>query len=238
LAKLEKDKSGLLLKECLNAVAKGTLAAEDLGRLIVSKASLSIIFVQLLPKILTGAHEAVVLRILEGLLKNLLSFTEEDRTKVSAALAVLGSQLLTKKKRKPGEDQTFTLLCSAMQEILKSSTESRKGIWLFVDTAQVESKGSKVNQNDLVTIHGASFVVEILQQQITDPKVRESVVTLAFNLGIRPIGSQGETASFDPSLHEDTVGGLFRNDQVTILMPGWSLGSHALTRAKVKGIDA
>jgi Holliday junction resolvase-like predicted endonuclease len=237
-AKLEKDKSGLLIKECLEAVSKGSLAAGDLQRLIVSKASLAILFIQLLPKLLTGAHGTSVLGILEGLLENLFSFTLDDRTKVSAALAVLGSQLLTQKKRKPEEEQAFTLLCSAVQEILKSPVEARQGLWVFVDVRAVEGKANDALSKVDISVQGAGFVVELLQEQLSDSKVRESVETLAFNLGIRPIGSLGAVTGFDPAFHEDTVGGLFRNDQVIILISGWSLGSHVLTRAKVKAANA
>lgn len=237
-ARLEKDKSGLLLKECLDAVSKGTLTSEDLQRLIVSKASVSILFIQLLPKLLTGSHGAIALGILEGLLKNLLSFAAEDRTKVSAAIAVLGSQLLTQKKRKPEAEQAFTLLCSAMQEILQTPEDARQGAWVFVDGCTVEGKGGDASGKFDISVHGAGFVADLLEEEINDSRVRESVEMMAFNLGIRAIGSQGETANFDPALHEDTVGGLFRNDQVTILKPGWSLGSQVISRAKVKGANA
>jgi hypothetical protein len=236
--KLEKDKSGLLLNKCLDLVSKGNLASDDLKRLIISKSSLSILFIQLLPKLITGTHGAIVLRILEGLLSNLLSFAVEDRAKVSAALAVLGSQFITQKNRKPEAELAFNLLSCALQEILKTPLEARQGIWVFVDACAVEEKANDALSKLDISLQGAGFVVDLLQEQISDSKVRESVETLAFNLGIRPIGSQGEVTGMDPALHEDTLGGLFKNDQVTILKPGWSLGTQTLTRAKVKATNA
>jgi len=66
----------------------------------------------------------------------------------------------------------------------------------------------------------------------TDPIL--ALEATAFNLGMRGIQKVGETIAFDPSIHEDVIGGALRGDTVTVFQTGWCLGDQLIERAKVQ----
>lgn len=231
---LSKDKSALLLKECLSAISIQNLNAEDLMRLMLSRSDVAVQFIQSIGNTQSEEHLRIALQLLDGLLQNLLQYDTKDRLFISASLAILQTQVLLQQIKKPRAEHIKAILDAARMKLLKTPADLRKGIWVFIELNEIDIRDSKNSPNELISIGGAEFFTDLLQEKISDSKVRESIETVAFNLGIKPIGLTAENAVFNPDLHEDTVGGLFRNDQVTVLTPGWSLRDHALVRAKVK----
>jgi hypothetical protein len=231
---LVKDKSALLLKECLSAISIGTLNAEELLRLMLSRSNVAVQLIQIIGNSLSEEHSPIALHLLDELLLNLLQYDTKDRLIVSSSLAILGTHVLLQKIKKPQAEQILALLVAARMKLLKMPAELRKGIWVFIELNEIDFKDAKDSPNELISFEGAEFFTDLLQEEISDSKVRESIETVAFNLGIKPIGLTAESAVFNPDLHEDTVGGLFRNDQVTVLTPGWLLGDRTVVRAKVK----
>jgi hypothetical protein len=231
---LGKDKSALLLKECLSAISIGNLNIQDLLRLMLSRSDIAVQFIQSIGNSLAEEHTPVALQLLDELLQNLLQYDTKDRLIISASLATLGSQVLLQKIKKPQGEHILALLVAARMKLLKMPADLRKGIWVFIELNEIDIRDAKNSPNELISIEGAEFFTDLLQEKISDSKVRESIETVAFNIGIKSISLTAESVFFNPDLHEDTVGGLFRNDQVIVLTPGWSLGDHALVRAKVK----
>ena len=80
--------------------------------------------------------------------------------------------------------------------------------------------------------------MDALEETMISGINQESVAALAFNLGLRPIGVAGQETKFDPKRHEDTCGGLFRDDGAVVVKPGWDLSGEVIARAKAKGLDA
>ena len=235
---LQKDKSGALLKQALAGVASGKLESPTLKRIICSSPSLIIQFSQLVPKLLSGPSAETVAKVFDSILQSLPQCSEDDRENVSAALAAVASAILLHKKRNAAAERILTGFNSAFADLIGSSEEAKKGFWVLCQAEQVQRAAETTSANHSITKRGAEFVVDALDETAVSGSHHETLAALAFNLGLRPVGVAGEEISFDPKRHEDTCGGLFRDDGAVVVKPGWDLSGEVITRAKVKGLDA
>ena len=234
----QKDKSGTLLKQALAAVASGKLESPPLERIICSNPALVVQFAQLVPKLLAGPGAEPAAIVFGSVLQSLPRCPKDDREKVSVALASVASAIVLQKKRNPAAERISTGLTGAFFDMLGTSKEEKKGFWVFCQAEQVQRVAEAASANHSITQRGAEFVVDALEETMVSGSNQESVAALAFNLGLRPIGVAGEETKFDPKRHEDTCGGLFRDDGVVVVKPGWGLSGEVIARAKVKGLDA
>src|SRR5205085_193934 len=85
-----------------------------------------------------------------------------------------------------------------------------------------------------VTIEGARHVALALDKATQGFAASELLSVTARNVGLTPIGMDGEMLSYDPLRHEDLEGGLLPGDPVRIERIGWAYGRDVVLRAKVK----
>jgi hypothetical protein len=90
--------------------------------------------------------------------------------------------------------------------------------------------------NARINEEGAKLVAIAISKVRTDPNPAALLEATASNLGMRAIEHEGAIITFDPTRHEDVVGGAVRGDTVSVIHKGWHLGDHPIQRAQVKPI--
>ena len=233
----QRDKAGAILKEALSGAGSEKLQIEPLERIICSNPDLTVQFTLMVPKLVPGPNSGSVMQVFNSVLQSLPRCPADSREQISVALAAVATQLLMLKKRKPEADQILEGIFQTMGDVLTAPEGSKKGFWVFCQAEQVKLEAEPTNQNAVISKRSAEFVVDALEESLVADSNQETLAALAFNLGLRPIGVAGEDIAFDPKCHEDTHGGLFRNDRAVVVKPGWDLSGSVIARAKVKGCD-
>jgi hypothetical protein len=88
-------------------------------------------------------------------------------------------------------------------------------------------------QGAKVTDHGANSMAIAIDQVHRGEDPLLVLEATAFKLGMRSIGELGSSTTYDPLVHEDTVGGLLPGAQVRVIRCGWKLRERVVERAKV-----
>jgi hypothetical protein len=90
--------------------------------------------------------------------------------------------------------------------------------------------------NARINLEGAKLMAIAISKADESPNPTALFEATAFNLGMRPIEHEATNVTFDPTRHEDVVGGALRGDAVTVIQSGWTLDDALIQRAKVKPI--
>jgi hypothetical protein len=67
-------------------------------------------------------------------------------------------------------------------------------------------------------------LLSLLSETETSDIPRAALDAALFNVGLRPLGVSGESATFNPHRHESSSPGIIRGDTTTIARPGWQVG--------------
>ena len=66
-----------------------------------------------------------------------------------------------------------------------------------------------------------------------DEESKKIYAAIIGNLGLRLFGIENELVTYDPNLHQDTVGGILPGDSVRMLSPGCMFEDQVVMRAKI-----
>ncbi len=229
---LLRDKSGELLRACL-AIAKGHSPAFDRLRIAVNTTpKLLVQFIGGLPKTICGPDGEMAMQLLESWLPAFPKAEPATRENLSGVLAALAGLLLRQPKRKDVQTHLLDALARAAFPWLLAMEDAQdtSGFWL-VARADDFTKARKPSGN--ISHYGAGLLASSMEKAKAGLAADALLEALALNLGLEQVGARDESVSFDPNLHEDTVGGLLASDPATVNEPGWRLGDQLVRRAKV-----
>ena len=229
---LLRDKSGDLLRACL-AIAKTHGPAFDRLRIAVTTTpKLLVQFIGGLPKTVCGPDGEMAMQLLESWIPAFPKAAPAMRENFSGVLVALAGLLLRQPKRKDAQTRLLETIARAAFPWLLAmeDTQDTSAFWL-VARADDLAKARKPSGN--ISHYGAGLLASSMEKAKAGLAAVALLEALALNLGMEQVGSRGESVSFDPNLHEDTVGGLLASDAATVSEPGWRLGDQLVRRAKV-----
>ena len=229
---LLRDKSGNLMRTCL-AIAKAQGPAFDRLRIAVNTTpKLLVQFIGGLPKTICGPDGEMAMQLLESWLPAFPKASPATRENLSGVLVALAGSLLRQPKRKDAQTHLLEALTRAAFPWLieMEGAQDTSGFWL-VARADDLAKTRKPIGN--ISHYGAGLLASSMEKARAGLAAEALLEALALNLGMEQVGSHGDSVSFDPNHHEDTVGGLLASDEATVSEPGWRLGDQLVRRAKV-----
>lgn len=160
--------------------------------------------------------------------------TGKSRRHACAMLAALTGSLLQAESL-TATGQEILAAVAAIGDELKSNTRSQE---LQKETWVVQSLSARESDpGACLTIDGARRWAIIYERVLKENQPTAALEVLGYNLGLREIGTKGQTVAYVPREHDDTEGGLLPGAPVEIVSPGWSFENHPLIRARVRAIS-
>lgn len=101
-------------------------------------------------------------------------------------------------------------------------------LWTF------EPVTNRTDRGPLITIEGARQWGLVYARACIDGRDLGYLESFAANVGLHEFAAAGDAAVFNPSLHEDTEGGLLSGDIVLVVSSGWQLDGVTVVKAKVR----
>jgi hypothetical protein len=189
-------------------------------------------FITGLPKTISGADGDVAIRLLDSWLPSFPKTAPAAREKLSGVLAALAGSLLRQPKRKEAQSQLLDALARSIFQWLLAMEDAKdtSGFWLV---ARADDLAQTLKPSGNISYYGAGLLASSMEKAKAGLAAEALLEALALNLGMEQITACGESVSFDPNLHEDTVGGLLAADQAIVTASGWRLGDQLVRRAKV-----
>jgi hypothetical protein len=234
LVALRRDKGATILQACLETAKGDKNARERLLKTIAADTKIVIGVVRSASKLLRTTHADFIGELLNVWAAAYSVLDDRSREPMSVALAGLCLTLLKKKKRSATEQHLVEAisrcLSAGLGRIMQQS--DREGFWVF---ARASDLAQSTSESLHVTQYGAGLIASALEKAAAGMSCEALLRALASNLGMLAIGAVGETVQFDPEKHEDTTGGLLRNDAAVIKTIGWSLNGQVIRRAAVQG---
>lgn len=231
---LKKDKRGILLEKILHHTWPDKSSLAKLAEAVRLNRTLLKMAVEKLPPILCkkDAPETGLL-FTQELFGQIHSTQGTEREFVTAALARLGCGILLQERRGPVAEAILGAVAQTVKRLRNVTREEalRQRTWVFENlNADNESVISEAH----VTITGARYLALAFEKAGQGFAANDILSVTARNLGLKPIGNQGEAANYNPIQHEDMEGGMLPGDAAHIAEPGWALGADVVVRAKVK----
>lgn len=229
---LKRDKGAALLQAVLGATKSDGSARARIVAAITGDAKLFAQILKVVPKLLTTEHSGFAFRVLEDWLPRYASQHPRARESLAAALTALALSVLKKRKRNEFQQQLLDLLSRSFANSLSRIKESAdlNQFWLFARASDLaQSLSDSVHVSDF----GARLVATAMEKAASGNPIGSILEALALNLGMNPVASVGETAIFNPEMHEDLKGGLVSGDAVVIQAAGWAINGRPIRRAKV-----
>lgn len=229
---LRRDKSGNGILEILRGISKGELSKAALTDGLSRCPDAAVVFLRILPKLLskeTAGHE---LEILENWLPSLPEISLPNRAKISGALAILCGGIIQKVKLTFAEENILAIVTASLRQLSLEIGGDFTGYWGIFPLGESRLQGADSAQ---ISAEHARLLVESLEKLEDKQYDPISVFTaLAINFGLSKFEETGTEVGFDPKRHNDTVGGLLRGQAAVVIRPGWRYKETILLRAKTK----
>ena len=228
---LRRDKAGRGVTEILRRISEGELSDRGLIDGLHRSPEAATAFVQLLPKLMTKQSGEQAASIFQKWLVSLPEVPQRKRTIISGALAALCGAILLKERRRPVEEWVLSLVTDSIKKLSLEIGANVDGYWgLFpLDVSRGQSDGVYISPE------GARLLVESLEKFEDDRYEPADVFkAVASNLGLSQVDEPGMVVTYDPKKHQDTIGGLLRDQTAVVIRPGWRYNDTLLLKTKVK----
>lgn len=230
---LTRDKTGKLCAEAVKRAHQADAHLRQFNLAIGQYTGVLTALVAALSLVINKEEGSTSLRLLSAGLAIERDPEKAESQRLFGALASFTGRLLGTTKRSAHENEALDIISCSTSQWMRQSHTAAKGtaMWVIARASDILVKtpeGSEVN------VQGARLIVSALRKAATGVSAKALLEALALNLGLEPTGGVGEGISFDPVLHEDSVGGLLEGDPVVVEEPGWHLGTHPISRAKVR----
>lgn len=229
----ERDKKGLLLFAVINNTRDPSSHAR-FARTILAKPKIAKIYLSVIrlarnrKKIADG-----LTNLLRALVSASLMDEREPELRRTASLFFIGlisDVMMTHPDDKPVPPSAMNALQALAElETAAATDQAKRNTWTLLTLDRPES--SKTDSK--IDLNAARILKIAFEQTDCGANAVEILEAMAFNLGLRPIGETNSVSSYDPRLHEDTIGGLHPGDRIKIMRKGWSLNQSPIIRAKV-----
>lgn len=228
---LRRDKAGKGVAEILGRIAAAEFSDEALADSLRRSPQAAAAFAQLLPKLISKHPDGDPEKIFQKWLVSLPDVPKRMRATVSGALAALCGAILLKERRRPAEDRVLSLVTESIRKLSLEIDADVDGYWgMFpLDVSRGESAGMYISPE------GARLLVESLEK-LEDSRYEPANIlkALASNLGLSQTDEPGMILTYDPKKHQDTVGGLLRDQTAIVVRSGWRYNETLLLKTKVK----
>lgn len=157
--------------------------------------------------------------------------TGKHRRIACATLAVVGGNLLLVDKLSAAGAEMLGVVAKVGGELknLTRSPELQNSTW----TLQQLNSHEQANENDF-TLKGARLWAMAFERAVQENQPVVALEVLAYNLGLREIGSVDQIVDYAPHMHEDTESGILPGEPVQVLAPGWAYQDQPVIRARVR----
>lgn len=232
---LQRDKKGILLQQLLAITSDADHVIDRIAAVIfssprITKSYLPIIRLTKFQK----ASETGLVSLIRAVGR--AAATNSDaapglRTASFFLLAFIPDGLITTSPEHPMPRIVYEAV-GALHDVANAaiSDDARQSMWV----AHPLARPPKDDSRPLVDLEAAKVL------KIAFDHIRRGTDTLsllestAFNLGLRPFDEPGSRVTYDPLVHEDTVGGLLPDDEVEVTRKGWVLGDKTVIKALVR----
>lgn len=230
---LKKDKRGRLLAGIL-----GSLAIEDdrLSALVeVVRLNKGVLrtAVEALPAVLAQkGGSGLAMPFARQIFEKVVERGGAERELLTALLARLGTGILLIERRGPQAIAALQFIEGTARQLRNATRDdSERGRTWVLESLRREQEISDGEVH--VSIEGARHLVLALEKAAQGFSASEILSVTAQNVGLAPVGKQGERLSYDPLRHEDAEGGMLPGDSARVEEPGWSYRGEVVMRAKV-----
>lgn len=156
-----------------------------------------------------------------------------EREIMTASLARLGTGILLADRRGTQSEAVLAVIQNLARQLRNQTRDETllARTWVLANL----SRETEPNDGQLqVTMEGARHLAVAFEMVAQGFAAKEILTAAVRNLGLTPIGKNGEAVSYRPLHHEDVDGGLWPGDAVVIQENGWAVRQETLIRAKVK----